>query len=264
MHWCILAFILDSLNHSQQSWPFSTVLYTNVHYFAGLFERSSKTKQASGSPGATASPGTRWQPCTRRLRRTWWDYWRMPTSSPCTAVVWPCSQRTFSWHAVSGVNRASRRTPRWPDLVCPVPLTASISGAARLIMMTRSTLLWTKCRMQTIKRVFHFRQIEDADLKMHDTCIVHCFVLYYIPSALCHHSSIITINHDSIQFSTQMCLFYTMSTSESENNTVKGEMVPVHVWAHLWVENVLFRVIMPQFSLERMSVSKADRSGSKW
>ncbi len=55
-----------------------------------------------------------------------------------------------------------------------------------------------------------------------------------------------------------------MSASAGENYPVQGENVPVCMSAHPLVENVPFRVKMPQFSLERMSVSKGDRSGSKW
>ncbi len=58
----------------------------------------------------------------------------------------------------------------------------------------------------------------------------------------------IKINHDSIQFSTQLCLFYAMSASAGENYPVQGENVLVCMSPHPRVENVPFRVKMPQFS----------------
>ncbi len=73
--------------------------------------------------------------------------------------------------------------------------------------------------------------------------IVDC-ITFQVPF---HHSSfMIKINHDSIQFSTQLCLSYGMSTSAGENYPVQGQNVPVSMSPHPQVENVPFRVKMPQ------------------
>ncbi len=74
---------------------------------------------------------------------------------------------------------------------------------------------------------------------------------------------ILTRLHLSFVLWTHLCLFYSMSASAGENNPIQGENVPVCMSAHPLVENVPFRVKMPQFSLEWVSVSKADRSGSE-